>query len=295
MGGGDYFFDQAQLAQREGRWRDAIMILEEGDRQKCGMCMWWLADCYRHGYWGKSYSSSTYDAFKNKAIRYGNMRAKVDDLDNSYTRPDPSFNYVNDPYVFGMCHLYRRFQFDWDYEKAKKYLEKCKDSFAKRQLVYVSRTDDEWLSRRREAAAEGNPIDQCMLAQTLERDKFIEESVYWCRKAADQEYLYAQLALYRLFTAVCYNPAAALYWHKRLKLPRSREDENEPIFEAIETCQRACFQLILIRKYRQSILSRVAKDVIIIISKMIWQTREEDRWKIRRSDRLKNKKRIKCF
>jgi TPR repeat protein len=290
--GGDYFFDQAQLAQREGRWRDAIMILEEGDRQKCGMCMWWLADCYRHGYWGKSYSFPIYVMFKHKAIRYGNLRATVDEgPDNSF---NASFNHVNDPYVFGMCHLYGRFQFDWDFKKAKQYLEKCKDSFAKRHLVYTSRNDDEWLRRRREAAAEGNPIDQCLLAQNLEREKLIEETVYWYRKAADQEYIYAQRTLYRVFTVVCYNPAAALYWHKRLNLPRLH-DENEQVFEAIEKCQRACFQLILIRKYRQSVLSRVAKDVIIIISKMIWQTREEDRWKIRRSDRLKNKKRIKCF
>jgi TPR repeat protein len=298
------FFNRAQAAQREGRWRDALALVEEGCRQKCGMCTWWMTHIYRYGYWGKIKNLNGYYAFLEQAHELGNERATLEyfrDLGMSHKLDMSTFK---DPYVFGKCYLYGYLGCERDIPKAILYFEKCKDSFGKACLADCSVLEiydsGHYFAALHNAALEGNPYDQYYFALSLDSHKRIVESIVWYRKAAEQEHVASQESLYKYFMQTCYNPVAGRYWYKRLKkhveYPTSYMVNQDQLFDAIDKCQRACLQLILIRKYRSgSLLHIVAKDVVVMIAKMLWQTWSEDCWKVRKSRRLKEKKRIKYF
>lgn len=282
------FFNRAQECQRQGRWREALALVEEGHRKYCHMCTWWLSHIYDYGYWGKTRDKNKSESFLKRASDLGNQRAELEyfyNVGHFYM-----WSRFSDPYVLGECHLYGKLGCVRDSAKAKLYFEKCKDSFGKAYLAYCTSDNDECLVAKQTAAAEGNPCHQHSFAQSLSRRDRITEAIVWYRKAAEQEHVNSQKFLYKYFMKTCYNPVAGRYWYKRLKqFPKSYIVNQDQLFDAIEKCQRACFQLILIRKCRRSLLSMVAKDVVIMIAKMLWQTWSEDCWKVRKSDRLKKR------
>lgn len=191
------YFNDAQVAQREGRWRDALALVEEGYLQKCGMCTWWLADIYREGYWGKRRDMNMFGRLLKEARSQKNPRAFVT---NYWNGPDVWLEYRldrdNDPYALGVSYVYGYFGVGRNNEMGKYYLNQCQDSFAKQHLVYACVTKTEEMKARREAAREGNPANQFLLARALISPNAIRERLYWYRCAADQDYFDAQKELY---------------------------------------------------------------------------------------------------
>jgi hypothetical protein len=142
------------------------------------------------------------------------------------------------------------------------------------------------------AAENGNPVDQFNFAKEI-----TEGSLDWFRKSANQLYFPAQNYMFGHFMTKERNYLKAAYWYKQI--PKNNHyvktfvENQVELFDGIGKCQRACYQLILIRKYRQSILSWIPKDVVIMIAKILLMTFEDECWQERRSMRLRGKKRVK--
>lgn len=154
------------------------------------------------------------------------------------------------------------------------------------------RDKEQRLLRLRKSAENGNPVDQFYFGKEV-----LEESLDWFRKSANQLYFPAQNYLYDYFMTKEINYARAAYWYKQLpknnRYVKTFLYNQDELFDGIGKCQKACYQVILIRKYRQSILSWIPKDVVVMIAKILWSTYEDVCWQERRSKRLRSKKKIK--
>ena len=273
MQGSDYF-NLAQQSQKEGRWQDALTHLEEGDRKGCGMCMWWLAEVYREEYWGKrnDYFCQTSATLLQKAIDHGNARAAIQ---------HGIYEIGVDHYVDGKIFLRVL-----NYDLAKTHFKECNDSFGERRLADCL-VGEEVICQLLKTAELGNPLDQYILATRT-------NSIHWYKRAANQNHLQSQRFLYQYFMKEEHNYAAGRYWYNKLEHRVDIYIENQDrVFDGIGKCQKACRQLILIRKYRQTILNWIPKDVVLMIAKILWTTYEDVCWQERRSKRLRSKKKIK--
>lgn len=118
-------------------------------------------------------------------------------------------------------------------------------------------------------------------------------AIEWFKKCAIQGHMLARYNISCLYVRDGYkNEAAAAYWSKNLKpIKRKRcvEVFNEETSETevldftdlekkIEKCRDATMELIAIWKFRQSNLSVLSKDVITLLAKYVWSTREDEIW-----------------
>jgi hypothetical protein len=228
------YFNLAQEAQREGRWRDALAYIEEGNSRGCPLCKANLIDCCRREYWGKSSKDE-----------------------------DRSMN------IDVVVHI-----------------------SLNRRMNQSIHNKEERLACLAQAAENGNPVDQFNFAKEI-----TEGSLDWFRKSANQLYFPSQKYLYEYFMTNETNYLKAAYWYKQIpkndRYVKTFLYNQDEIFDGIGKCQRACYQLILIRKYRQSILNWIPKDVVLMIARILLSSFEDTCWQERRSRRLREKKRNK--
>lgn len=270
-------FNRAQVAQQEGRWRDAIVIIEEGDKNGCKMCSWWLLEIFYRGYWGKTSHDPACRRLMYKTRLLPRPIAVYNDgkvfIGESITM---------DPFVVIVCYIHQRLGFKCDFNKVLEYLNICYNGL----VTYPPFSDDVLETIYQKAVVDQNPVNQWLLGLFLHQRHRIEESLLWLRRSAEQECVEAQKKLYDHFMTMC-RPTPGRYWYNRMMqlepelfLSSTRRINQDHVFDAIEKCQQSSLCLILIRKYRpQSTLSVIDKHVVIMIAKKLWETREEDCWK----------------
>lgn len=111
---------------------------------------------------------------------------------------------------------------------------------------------------------------------------------YWLQKAAEQgqEDSIWFLVLYLFDVQKRY--VACQYWLKKTTKPKRAQkfmSKHFPLFEKIDSCRSSMITFLAIRKYRESVLSVIPKDVVVLIAKELWKTNQEecwDNWEVRK-------------
>lgn len=272
------YFEGVLLAQREDRWKDGLKLLREGASKNCDMCCWLLGEYYWYGCWVKADDTKA-QKWLRKAIDLGNHRARFllqewEDFSMADTTDDHAKG------LFLYAHQSSR--------DSIPYFLKAGNCFAQNRLGMfcdwgtMESNGRDWFEK---SAKQGFFHSQYWLGLHLNQSGQFEAAVYWYRKSAEQGYVYAIIELADLLYLIIRN-AAALYWFKRLRefgYEHKRYAEEyltkyKIVFDKIESCRNSCFALITIRKYYQSMLSVLPKDIVILLAKYLWTTREEVVW-----------------
>lgn len=292
-------YQNALRYQEEGLWRDALAELKQGAEEKDGMCCWWL--CLLHdinGLWGFTCPTKhDYDALVDTG-KDTNPRCMMlsirRNIASSRTREiyGPLILSSGDQYAISEYYkdqlLYGREPFieavDLKFGEAYRQAAESKDFVA--LYLYGDCYDPERYWALELSAQKGFAIAQFSLARKLLNTGHYDKALFWYRKAADQQYDTAQKMICAIFHDRK-NYAALLYWLKRRKesvIPKFRVDACKMLedlkehFEKIESCRLTCFVLMGIRYYRVNSLSALPKDVVKLIAKALWLTRDDDAW-----------------
>lgn len=284
------WYSDALAAQREGRWQDALRLIQEGSGEKnCGMCCWWLAVCYENGMWGLPQNLDEAVRWYKKGVALGNYRAticlyktgRVDKRTFKKFQWSQHDNFGNGlRYFYGIRCNTSIASAAAEFEMAP---ADCCFSQTHMAMCCLMRSeslkdtiDDAVLWHKRSAAL-GYCASQLFLARLFEEIGDLNLAIHWSRKAAEQQLEIAVVQLILWFLRV-HNNAAALYWHKRLKYLKIQNLSQKVYasFEQIEQCQKSCFTLIAIRKFCKTNLSVFPKDVVVLLAKYLWRTRDDD-------------------
>lgn len=276
------WYSKALVAQREERHQDALKALEEGSKNDCGMCCWWLGECFAYNVWADG------DNFKDKillekAISLGNHRARRMLRDWS----DISELNTKDWFAAGL--------FCWwctNNDDAVSFFAKAADEendcFAQWMLarLYASiyKKPQEGLRYGLLSAKQGYFMGQYDTGLLFTEYGNYNEAVYWLRKSAEQGYYEAQYILGKIFIEKFTNAAASTYWlQKAMHSAKTvrKEDrvftvtvKNKAAFEKSRACRDTTFTLIAIRKFRGA-LACLPKDVVVLLAKYLWKTRDD--------------------
>lgn len=304
------FYEKALDAQRAGKWEAALGFLKMGTAEErtdhtaesIGLCMWWLGQCYEYGYWvvqNQSAAQKWYDlsahacprAMVEVIIRLwseGQGNAAANELAQKI------LNGV-DSYAKGQLY-YGGWGVPYDFDKAVEYYASaCEmlpygDPFAQitlSKLYYHNGQIDQALFWCQKAADQGYCVAQSFLDHLMGHviPTPIDSRVYWCRKAAEQNYAHAIIIMVDNFSGAgkYRNEAVAVYWYKKYTMiepDTSAFPEVKDLIPKIEACKSACMTVVAIRKYKNSILNVLPRDVVVYIAKILWSTRESEEWTV---------------
>jgi TPR repeat protein len=273
------YFKGVLLAQHENRWQDALVLVREGAKKDCDMCCWLLGECYWYGVWVKHKNTTRAEQWLKKAVSLGNYRARflLQDWDG-IKKEDILDDYAKGFYVMHQRTTRDACHFVFKSAEQGDCFAQCRLGMLKDQGLFNHESD--WFEK---SAQQGYFHGQYYFALQLNKARRFTEALYWYRRSAEQGYCYAQYELALLL--ISRNEAASLYWFNRLTkhytlkgLANEELDKHRIIFDKIRLCRSSCFALIIIRKYYQSILSIIPKDVVILFAKYLWETREEHVW-----------------
>ena len=265
---GSYYPRVIELQQQE-RYQDALKVLEEGVANEDPMSAWYLWEQMNDGVWMKrdpDRLKTLTKKFEKKwePFRLLVNRAREMDYDEEEQVVEPLLKQIeiealkqNDPVLFFTYYeLSERATSEAFDEKARGYLLK--------------------------SAKMGYAVAQDALS---EEDRI--HNIYWTRKAAEQGHPMCMWSLgLRLFKEEKF--AAAKYWIWRL-ITETQEgkttgraaafwNENIQVFKKLRHCKDSMITFLGIRKYRESVLSVIPKDVVVLIAKELWKTNQEECW-----------------
>jgi len=318
---GDYF-QRALEAQRTGDWKKAFDILLDGAAKEDGLSLWWIGDCCEEGYWLKEDGQMANHYYKRSAAT-GNFRGlaqmhqtvlSLGGEGESKRKRDEILN-GNDNLAKAMVKK----KYFWDY-CAENYLRLAatedNDCFAQYLLGEFYRRKNEpdelctkddrkqvfhWFAA---SATQGYPLAQYALSKCYMYGwgtrQDLQKAAFWLRKIAEQEHFGAQCDLIDFYLSAfpsVRNEAAAIYWYDRLKQPYGFYTRNvemvsgviESMRPKIANCKSGCLALLSVWTFRKSSLSVFPRDVIVLIAKCVWATREDKIW-IERESRNPNKR-----
>lgn len=283
---GDSFY-QLALKTLPHNWKEARRLVYEGASKGDQMCMWWLGDAARQMYWDVK------ETPEHWYLKADNDRGYVDHIlliqshGFALLGSDKIIQKIregNDYYAIARSNLINGFRGSHDDIVIN--FKKADDIFSYYHLFY----DALHPKYSKKAAELGYAPSQHSVACNLEY-KNIDEKLYWYKRAAEQEYKSSQYELSSWYMGFkIRNPAGSLYWLKKLtnskhydfgKYIVEMKSKYKQEFDKIERCQSTCFQLLCVRQFRQSILSVIPKDVIRMIVKILWSTREDEEWEVK--------------
>jgi TPR repeat protein len=295
------YCQRASESQKEGKWKDALKHLREGVAAGDGYAMAWLGDCYMFDYWIDVNKRDKHDKARHyyeMSAETGNTRGMIKYVETNFgdSRKKEKYEQIlktfadTDRYAEGYIFKEEFFNIQRDNQRAIECFKSSDDEDSLTQLAYCYRNEGNWtkaIECFRLAAETGNPDAQELFAYFSDSK---EESIYWYKKSiAHGNKSLAHVACCLAEKYLTINKAAALYWYKRIKqfdphysFNPKKFNEQKEVFAGIKKCQNACFILVLIRKHRQSILNSLPKDVIILIGKILWQSREDECWQLQR-------------
>ena len=73
------YYEKAVSALKEGDWKVAYALVLQGVENDCGMCTWWLGNCYDEGYWVEKDKAKADELFE-KGAKLGNTRCMAEIL-----------------------------------------------------------------------------------------------------------------------------------------------------------------------------------------------------------------------
>ena len=278
------FYGEALRHLVNGDWKKAYGLVLKGIEYDCPKCIFWLGDCYAHGYWvncknmveaEKLYKRAAdlgdkYSMYKYKACQM--HKGLIWRFDKS---PEIDDGFTNNNERIEFNEEYSRFIFDESLEG---------NMFALCQSGIMGKIC--------EAVGTYNYAPAInRLGWMMERGEFkgeleignMDAAIICFRRAAEQNHRDSQYKLAVIYSSPEYrNMNISLYWCLEL-LKQENPDQtatefyfqHKPIFESIIACKRACFSLIAIRKYRDSPLSSFPKDIVTCIAKKLWETRDD--------------------
>lgn len=303
-------YELALLALREGKWKDVLCILQDGASKGNGLCMWWLGRCHEKGIWTPKDEQKAIEWYR-KGADVGNARSCIalavhlepTDKPKALSLAKEVLTISDDQFSVGACHFHGLGTLK-NYVKAFNCFKQANDPFSVSWVSYCYYKGYGTLQNREEArnwdflaASEGMLENQYNLGDDFQYMKDYESAIYWFRKAAEQEDADSQYYLILLFLKMN-KKAAALYWSTRLFQNYDKKyetklleitEENVELFNVVRKCRQSCMTLIAIRKYRQSVLSVIPKDVVVLLAKALWDTRDEDAWMWKEFNNKKHK------
>lgn len=270
-------YEQVRSLQRQRKYKEALEILfcvQDGD------CCYFLAYLYQNGYWGLPEDITQRDVWLQKGSLLGHDRCKLKMQQLKFSYHHQLFYNGNDPFCKAMV-----FHSRGEYRQA---LEQCiqamdlGDDFACKELLTNMWLRVDLVDRTlcmKMGMEMGNIESFHFYGVQLFNDKN-PKCVDYLRISAEQGHIYSIQYLILYFMYV--NDVGKAYnWYKvepkkcnRLCLaPRT-------IIRLCNTgiCQKACYHLLMIRNFRESILSVIPKDVVRLLAKILWNTKEEACW-----------------
>jgi TPR repeat protein len=268
MSVGSYYPKVVQL-QQEGRYPEALQLLEEGVKNKDPMSAWYLYEQMDHGIWTKRDPErlkqlrrefeKEWKPFRLLHERVSNIsdeneqeeiEALLDEIETEAFRK-------NDPVLFYLYYELSQYTIHEALEKKGDcYLLKSAEmNYAIAQDMLSNLDDDNKGHWDRKAAEQGHPMSMWGLGLELFKEKKFAAAGYW---------------IWKLITETQEGKTtgrAAGFWN-----------EHIDVFKKLRRCKESMMTFIAIRRFRQSALSIFPRDIVILIAKILWQTNQEDCW-----------------
>jgi TPR repeat protein len=291
MNRGSSVYSDYWKARKEERYGDCLPILQKGVENNDPVAMWLLGCCYESGCFVKKSKDSAHELYK-KSASLGNPKAMVHlaSMSKHYEWAKKGFN-SGDSYAIGYCYYYHLYGIcDRDPDRMElesvAYFEKAwNDEMIIESLYllgdyydgYPIRNDPtayEWFMK---GALEGDAWCQFRIGLFYNITDF-KKSAKWLKKTLHQhpDTYYMSILIEVLIQSQLYTEA--WYWNKRYKNIKGVVCKNEEIFDRFDRCITSCHTLILVRNYRKSVLNVFPKDIVVMIAKTLWTTRESDEW-----------------
>lgn len=291
-------YQEVVALQQEGRYEEALKVLQRGvTEEKDGKCAWYLGYLYEMGIWVLQDAEQALVLFEQSAaLGYERAQARLwlrkhrnyrnyvptsqmptfEEIGASMMiaieqyHPDPKLTETilleaerqNDPFLFYFHYFCCYNPQNTDLKKVPSLTQAAKMGFAEAQqvtfLVCPNRKTEQFLRR---AAEQGLQRAMWLLGSRMYHAKRHVGAKYWLLKFLKQSLLQAK-------KRSPYHDRVLEFVHKK-----------QHIFLKIEHCHDTMMTLIAIRKFRQSVLTILPKDVVILIAKILWETRDHDAWR----------------
>lgn len=282
---GSSAYQEVVVLQQEGRYEEALKVLQRGVEEKDGKCAWYLGYLYDMGVWVEP-DEDMAKMFYNLSKDWGYERGivKASEYDNRLTATRLDFIGISEPGAKLMLLMgYNYFnRFAVPFEVSESDITAQNDPFLYflyYKAIYNNaiRNEDPIKFLRKAAFEMGFAEAQYVYHLCIINFKLL-------RQAATQGLDSAIYDLGKLLLGMRrYVPAQ--YWLEKLKLKRryyrsaqSLIEGNRDIFLKIDHCRSAMMTLLAIRKLRQTDLSVLPKDVAILLAKTLWKTWEDNDW-----------------
>lgn len=254
-------------------WKAAFETLQKGAATD-HYCMWMMGECYNIGFWVK-YDWDIAKKWYEDAARLGNARAAAS-LCYRYKCVCTGPTTVHDEYAVGLymesCNNGRP-HYEHPMVTYVRAFKATGEPWAAFKISYLSDTAGRATDYCRIAAELGHPMAQDNYATMLRRLGRVREAIDLYKKAVDQGYTHSihHLTNIYLHDPTLKNNIKALSWHKKTEIWKSGVygHKNQKHFDNIELYQSGIFTILMIWQFRQSILGKLPRGVIMQIIKYI--------------------------
>jgi TPR repeat protein len=257
--------------QKQRKYKEALTCLltnPDGD------CCFFLAYLYQNGYWGLPINLQQRDKWLSEGVKMGSHKCEL--YKQRYHR---SLHLLlscetDDPFCKALVFRSRGL-----YTQALEYYTEAADAgnpFACKDLLMdiFFRTElvdrKTWMQRGIEL---GNIESFHFYGMYLHFHGDEHNAIHHLTIAAEQGCGFSQKSLIQIFVDKK-DYGRAYNWYK---IQRGFHPVLK-MFARIEKCQLACYQLMMIRRRRQSVLCCIPRDVVQLIAKILWTTKEEECW-----------------
>lgn len=296
----DTHFEGCLRAQRDGDYMMALHCLRDGASIGEGDCIWWMGSLYYWGLWVEEESEEKAMQWWDRGIAMGNVRCMAEKYAEGRAEGRGGAGHKalyqsvmesSDLYAQGVVqHRAERKAELWGLgaDQGDPFCQTAlagalcnKKSFLKNPIRGVELYF--------KAATSGWIWAQTGLADCFETGNGVEvnlqSAIEWYERAAKQGWWFSQRCLVDLWMKIP-NAGAARYWYMKCQsnevfqalvargVVSSASDEYQ--FEQTEACFTACVTVLCIRRFRQSLLSVLPKEVVFIVLRRLWETRLED-------------------
>ena len=265
-------YQLARQLQRERKYQEALSVLLENEDD--GDCCYFLAYLYENGYWGLPRDEKKRSDWLVKGIGLGHDKCILRKQQLAFSHGFHELYYQGENlYCKGTMFCSRG-----EMTQSLEYYIKSAnegDDFACKQIVKTIWFDLDKVFWMKKGIELGNI--ECFhlygVHLLYEKDP---SCVNYLRISAEQGCVYSKNYLVDYFIN-SKDIGKAFNWYKDTKSYCVIFRHHE-IFKNTEQCQRVCYQILMIRNFRESNLSVLPKDVVRLIAKILWNTKEEACW-----------------
>ena len=293
------FYERALEAQRRDNWREALEMLRQGVANSETLCMWWLGWCHREEIWGLRNKGNAQLWYQGTQLWYQGMDLGCKRCAASllvYAGERKFYDMLpdkHDDFADSIVLIHLRDE-PFAFANLKELVKKEQCPFVQYYLgiLYIGfKKQKKALYWFLQSAQQGFALAQRRVALHFYAQKNDEQYIFWLRKVAAQLESASHYDLAKALVPI--NAAASLYWLRKLflhfadihyldNLGRGLYARHYiTLFRGIERCEESLLTMLCIRWSKgTSLLHWLPKDVVKIIGKHLWKTREEECWEI---------------